>query len=62
MTMIKHVQECIDWTTTKVHTSIIVMSRLHGPMGYKLLGMDRPPLVVHHSTVSDYVKSMRIVG
>ena len=40
----------------------VVMRRLHSPMGYKSLGKDRPPLVVHHSSFSDYVKSMRVVG
>ena len=40
----------------------VVMRRLHSPMGYKLLGKDQPPSVVHHSSFSDYVKSMRIVG
>ena len=40
----------------------VVMRRLHSPIGYKLLGKDQPPLVVHHSSFSDYVKSMKIVG
>ena len=55
-------QHSIDLDAMDAVFHEIVMRRLYSPMGYKLLGKDQPPLVVHHSSFSDYVKSMRIVG
>lgn len=55
-------QRSIDLDAMDAVFHEVVMRRLHSPMGYKSLGKDRPPLVVHHSSFSDYVKSMRVVG
>ena len=40
----------------------VVMRRLHSPVGYESLGKNKPPLQVEHSSFSDYVKSLKIVG
>ena len=40
----------------------VVMRRLRSPMGYESLGKNKPPLQVEHSSFSDYVKSLKIVG
>jgi hypothetical protein len=40
----------------------VVMRRLRSPMGYESLGKNKPPLQVEHSSFSDYVKSVKIVG
>ena len=55
-------QRSIDLNAMDAVFHEVVMRRLHSPIGYKLLGKDQPPLVVHHSSFSDYVKSMKIVG
>lgn len=40
----------------------VVMRRLRSPVGYESLGKNKPPLQVEHSSFSDYVKSLKIVG
>lgn len=40
----------------------VVMRRLLSPVNYKSLGKNKPPLQVEHSSFSDYVKSLKIVG
>jgi len=58
-----HTQQCsmnLDAMDAVFHK--IVMRRLHSPMGYESLGKNMPPLAVQHSTFSDYVRSMKIVG
>lgn len=40
----------------------VVMRRLRSPVGYEYLGKNKPPLQVEHSSFSDYVKSLKIVG
>ncbi len=39
-----------------------VMRRLRSPVGYESLGKNKPPLQVEHSSFSDYVKSLKVVG
>ena len=40
----------------------VVMRRLRSPVGYESLGKNKPPLQVEHSSFSDYVKSLKVVG
>ena len=40
----------------------VVLRRLRSPVGYESLGKNKPPLQVEHSSFSDYVKSLKIVG
>lgn len=40
----------------------VVMRRLRNPVGYESLGKNKPPLHIEHSSFSDYVKSLKIVG
>ena len=40
----------------------VVMRRLRSPVGYESLGKNKLPLQVEHSSFSDYVKSLKIVG
>lgn len=40
----------------------VVMRRLRSPVGYESLGKNKPPLQVEHSSFSDFVKSLKIVG
>lgn len=40
----------------------VVMRRLRSPVGYESLGKNKPPLQVEHSSFSDYVRSLKVVG
>ena len=40
----------------------VVMRRLRSPVGYQSMGKTQPPLQVEHSSFSDCVKSLKIVG
>ena len=40
----------------------VVLRRVRSPVGYESLGKNKPPLQVEHSSFSDYLKSIKIVG
>ncbi len=40
----------------------VVMRRLRSPVGYEALGKNKPPSQIEHSSFSDYVKSLKVVG
>ena len=40
----------------------VVLRRLRSPIGYESLGKHKPPLHVDHSSFSDWVRCLKIIG